>query len=98
VDGEAARRAYEAQARHLSAERARVAEQIEDLEMALRAAEEREASLRAQLDDHRAEIERRQAEIERLEREKSHLQQLYDGVLEMRAVRWSAAVRRSIGR
>ena len=92
------RRAYEALTRHLAAERARVAEQIEDLELAVARARELEPALRAQVEDHRAEIDRRQAEIDRLEREKAHLQHLYDGVVQMRAVRWSAALRRTIGR
>jgi chromosome segregation ATPase len=88
-EDEALRRAYEAQARHLAAERARVAEQIEDLERELARAREVEASLRSELVAHRAEIDR-------LEAEKAHLKHLYEGVVQMRAVRWSAAVRRAV--
>ncbi|MCW3064695.1 MAG: hypothetical protein JWN32_1867 [Solirubrobacterales bacterium] len=72
--------AHEAQTRHLAAERAKVAEMLDELQTAL--------------DRERARIDELSTVVERLEREKAHLQHLYDGVLQMRVVRWSAPLRR----
>lgn len=93
-------RAHEAQTRHLAAERARVAEQLEELQTALDRERDRGDRATTELDAERAtrrgveeEVDRLRAEVERADRENGHLQQRYDSVLQMRAVRWSAPVR-----
>lgn len=89
-------RAHEAQTRHLDTERSRVAEQLEELQTAL----DRERGRADQADAERAtrigleeEVDRLRAEVARADRENGQIQQRYDSVLQMRAVRWSAPLR-----